>query len=92
MTEQEDITPGTKLPYVDEIVAGYQQEISRDFYFIELRAIYREQGRALEDVEYNTIESIQNFYYGPAAYGYPFNQFPGFAPADIRRVCAGEPR
>ena len=75
--ETSTVNEGTKLPYVDEIVLGYQQEINRDLAF-EIRGIYREQGRALEDVQVNSIESIQNFYYGASGpYGYAQDPFPG---------------
>jgi hypothetical protein len=61
---------------VDEIVAGYQHEVSKDL-SVEVRAIYREQGRSLEDVQFATLEAIQNYYYG-TNYGYPEDPFPGF--------------
>jgi len=44
---------------------------------MEVRVIYREQGRALEDVQFGTLEAIQNYYYG-TNYGYPVDPFPGF--------------
>lgn len=71
-----EIEPGTKLPYVDEVLLGWQQEVGKDL-SIEVRAIYREQGRVLEDVQYNSIESIQNYYYGINS-GYPEDPFPAF--------------
>jgi hypothetical protein len=43
---------------------------------LEVRAIYRQQGRVLEDVQVNAVEQIQNFYYG-TAYGYPYDPFGG---------------
>jgi len=43
---------------------------------LEVRAIYRQQGRVLEDVQVNSVEQIQNFYYG-TAYGYPYDPFGG---------------
>ncbi|HEX5042007.1 MAG TPA: hypothetical protein VFV75_03825, partial [Candidatus Polarisedimenticolaceae bacterium] len=73
--ETTTVNDGTKLPYVDEVVLGYQQEVNRDLAF-EVRGIYREQGRALEDVQVNSIEAIQNFYYG-TFYGYSQDPFPG---------------
>jgi len=72
-----DIEDGTKLPYVDELLLGFQRELGNET-SIEIRAIYREQGRSLEDVQYNSIESIQNLYYGPTLYGYPSQPFPAF--------------
>ncbi len=41
---------GTKLPYVDEFVLGWQQLIRPDL-SIEVRGIYRDQGRVLEDTQ-----------------------------------------
>jgi hypothetical protein len=58
---QTRVQDGTKLPYVDEYVLGWQQELGRDVSY-ELRGIYREQGRALEDVQFNTVEATENYY------------------------------
>jgi len=55
------VADGTKLPYVDEYVVGWQQELGRDVSY-EIRGIYREQGRALEDVQFNTVEATENYY------------------------------
>ena len=55
--------PGTKLPYVDEYVLGWQQLIRPDL-SIEVRGIYRDQGRVLEDTQSGTVEGIKNSYYG----------------------------
>jgi hypothetical protein len=74
--DEEIITEGTKLPYVDEIVMGYQHELSKDL-SLEIRGVYREQGRALEDIQLSAVEATQNFYYG-LGYGYPFNPFPDY--------------
>ncbi len=73
--EVTEIEEGTKLPYVDELLLGFQRELGNNM-SIEIRGIYREQGRALEDVQYTSIESIQNFYYADL-YGYP-EPFPAF--------------
>jgi hypothetical protein len=62
---QTRVEDGTKLPYVDEFVLGWQQEVGRDT-SVELRGIYREQGRALEDVQFNSVEATENYY----AYAY----------------------
>jgi hypothetical protein len=70
------VADGTKLPYVDEYVLGWQQELGRDVSY-EVRGIYREQGRALEDVQFATVEATENYY----AYGYW-----GTAPPNIDRV------
>ncbi len=60
---QTRVEDGTKLPYVDEYVLGWQQEMGRDT-SVELRGIYREQGRALEDVQFNSVEATENYYAG----------------------------
>src|SRR5207245_1794509 len=66
---------GVKLPYEDEISGGYRFEVTPASSF-EVRAIFRNQGRVLEDTQVNAVEQIQNFYYGPA-YGYPYDPFGG---------------
>jgi carboxypeptidase family protein len=58
---QTRVEDGTKLPYVDEFVVGWQQELGRDTSY-EIRGIYREQGRALEDVQFNSVEATENYY------------------------------
>ena len=58
---QTSVQPGTKVPYVDEYVLGWQQEVGRDTSF-EIRGIYREQGRSLEDTQFNTVEATENYY------------------------------
>jgi len=70
-----DVVGGTKLPYEDEISAGYAFEITPQSSF-EVRTIFRTQGRILEDVQVNAIEQIQNHYYG-TGYGYPYDPFGG---------------
>jgi hypothetical protein len=83
------IENGTKLPYVDEVVLGFQKEVGRDL-SLEARAIYRSVGRALEDIQYNSVESIQNWYYG-AHYGYPFDPFPGFGSKPFSEYVLANP-
>jgi hypothetical protein len=73
--DQTQVTPGTKLPYEDEISGGFAFEVAPQS-ALEVRAIYRQQGRVLEDVQVNAVEQIQNFYYG-TAYGYPYDPFGG---------------
>ncbi|MFQ5876631.1 MAG: carboxypeptidase regulatory-like domain-containing protein [Acidobacteriota bacterium] len=73
--EQKSVAPGTKLPYEDELSGGFAFEVTPESSF-EVRAIYRKQGRVLEDVQTSAIEQIQNFYYG-YAYGYPYDPFGG---------------
>ena len=66
---QTRVEDGTKLPYVDEYILGWQQEIGRDVSY-EIRGIYREQGRALEDTQFNSVEATENYYsyayFGPS--------------------------
>jgi outer membrane receptor for ferrienterochelin and colicin len=69
------VVKGTKLPFEDELSGGFAFEVSPNTSF-EVRAIYRTQGRALEDVQVNAIEQIQNYYYG-YSYGYPYDPFGG---------------
>lgn len=55
----------TNLPYKTEYVLGYAYQL-RPNLSVEVRGIYRKQGRALEDVQFARNESIQNQtgYYG----------------------------
>jgi hypothetical protein len=62
---QTRVEEDTKLPYLDEFVLGWQQELGRDISY-EVRGIYREQGRSLEDVQFNSVEATENYY----AYAY----------------------
>lgn len=80
---QTSVANGTKLPYVDEYVLGWQQELGRDV-SVELRGLYREQGRALEDVQFNTVEATEN-YYANYYFGYALNG--QFAPGDPTNPC-----
>jgi hypothetical protein len=73
--DQTTVVPGTKLPYEDELSGGFAFEIGPDS-ALEVRAIFRTQGRVLEDVQLNAVEQIQNFYYG-YAFGYPYDPFGG---------------
>jgi hypothetical protein len=68
------VQEGTKLPYEDEYILGYQQQIRPDL-SIEVRGIFRYQGRVLEDVQFTALEATQNYYYG-TNYGYPCDPFP----------------
>lgn len=56
-------TGKSRLPYVDEVVLGWQQLLRPDL-SVEVRGIYRDQGRILEDVQFATNEEILNLYYG----------------------------
>ncbi|RMF74812.1 MAG: hypothetical protein D6738_05410, partial [Acidobacteria bacterium] len=51
------VQPDTKLPYQDEIVLGVSQQLRPDL-AVEVRGIYRDQGRVLEDVQFVTNEAI----------------------------------
>ena len=73
--DQTEVVGGVKLPYEDEISGGYAFELT-DSSSLEVRAIFRNQGRVLEDTQVNAVEQIQNFYYG-TAYGYPYDPFGG---------------
>ena len=73
--DQMGVAGGVKLPYEDELSGGYSFELT-PVSALEVRAIYRTQGRVLEDVQVNAIEQTQNFYYG-VAYGYPYDPFGG---------------
>ncbi len=84
------VQDGTKLPYVDEYILGYQQQLRPDL-AVEVRGIFRYQGRVLEDVQFTSAESIQNYYYGPTVYGYPYDPFPAFAPAPFGEYVLANP-
>ena len=75
------VVKGTKLPFEDELSGGFAFEVSPNSSF-EVRAIYRTQGRALEDMQVNAIEQIQNYYYG-VSYGYPYDPFGGVNGVDL---------
>jgi hypothetical protein len=86
--EPTSVFNGVKLPYVDELSGGYAFELTPNS-SLEIRAIYRTQGRSLEDVQVNAIEQTQNFYYG-VAYGYPYDPFGGTPdPNPATPVCEG---
>jgi hypothetical protein len=74
-TEPTQVVGGTKLPYENEISGGFAFEITPQS-SLEIRTVFRTQGRVLEDVQTAAVEQIQNFYYG-AAYGYPYDPFGG---------------
>jgi len=59
---QSYVMDGTRLPYMDEATLGWQQLLRPDL-SLEVRGIYRTQGRVLEDVNYTPAESVLNFYY-----------------------------
>ncbi|HEV8335792.1 MAG TPA: TonB-dependent receptor [Candidatus Polarisedimenticolia bacterium] len=78
------VQPGTRLPYEDEYILGYQQQIRPDL-AVEIRGIFRYQGRVLEDTQFSTIEATENYYYG-TNYGYPCDPFPSSG-----TTCPGVP-
>jgi hypothetical protein len=88
--DETNVVPGAKLPYVDELSGGYAFEVSPNS-AIEVRAIYRTQGRVLEDVQVNSAEAILNFYYGTGYGYYPYDPFPGFTPAVFGSYELGNP-
>ena len=87
--DQTVVVPGTKLPYEDEISAGFAFEVAKDS-SLEVHAIFRKQGRVLEDVQVNAAEQIQNFYYG-TAYGYPYDPFGGSPSSPVSATYPGAP-
>jgi hypothetical protein len=92
---QTRVEEGTKLPYVDEFVVGWQQELGRDVSY-EVRGIYREQGRALEDVQFNSVEATENYYAQYAYFGAPGVDidtlpFPAFGNAPFGEYVLGNP-
>jgi hypothetical protein len=74
------VEEGTRLPYVDEFVVGWQQLLSSDL-TLEVRVVYRDQRRVLEDVQPTSMEEILNFFAGLDASGSP--PFPGFGAAPL---------
>ncbi len=86
--EPTTVVAGSKLPFQDELSGGYAFELTPTS-SLEVRGIYRTQGRALEDVQVNAIEQIQNFYYG-SSYGYPYDPFGGTPDTDpVTPGCQG---
>jgi len=82
------IEEDTKLPYVDEFVLGWQQLLSPTLTF-EVRGIYRDQGRVLEDVQSTSAEEFLNFLTGLDAAGNP--PFPGFGAAPLGEFVLANP-
>jgi outer membrane receptor protein involved in Fe transport len=56
------VAPGTRLPYKDDFILGYQFEVAPRF-LIDVKGSYRRQGRVLEDTQAATVEAIENLYY-----------------------------
>ncbi len=91
------VEDGTKLPYEDEYVLGIQRLLRSDL-SVELRGVFRKQGRALEDVQYSVLEATQNYYYGygieveanGSLYTLP-EPFPGFGSAPFAEYVLGNP-
>lgn len=83
------IQEGTKLPYEDEYILGYQQQLRPDL-SVEIRGIFRYQGRVLEDVQFTPLEATQNYYYG-TNYGYPYDPFPAFGIAPFGEYVLANP-
>jgi len=83
------IQEGTKLPYEDEYILGYQQQLRPDL-SVEIRGIFRYQGRVLEDVQFTALEATQNYYYG-INYGYPYDPFPAYGSAPFGEYVLANP-
>jgi hypothetical protein len=83
------VVDGVKLPYEDELSGGYAFEINPSS-SLEVRAIYRTQGRVLEDVQVSAIEQTQNFYYGYAS-GYPYDPFGGSPSSPVSTAFPATP-
>ncbi len=85
-------TAKTRLPYKDETILGYQFQFSPTV-LVDIRGMYRKQGRLLEDTQPVTVEATENYYasvgalgtcLGGIAAGCPANPampFPGFGNA-----------
>ena len=56
------VADGTRLPFKDDVVLGYQFEIAPQF-IVDIKGNWRKQGRVLEDTQSATVESIENLYY-----------------------------
>lgn len=83
------VAPGTRLPYKDDFLLGYQFEIAPRF-ILDIKANYRRQGRILEDTQSATVEAIENFYYNPLLFtcmncGTQTELFPGAGYARFQR-------
>lgn len=85
-------TGASRLPYVDELVLGWQQLLRPDL-SVEVRGIYRDQGRVLEDVQFATNEAIKNYYYAADlnSDGTTDDPFPGFGSAPFGAYVLGNP-
>ncbi len=56
------VAPGTRLPYKDDFIVGYQFEAAPRF-LLDIKGTYRRQGRLLEDTQAASVEAIENYYY-----------------------------
>ncbi len=84
-----DVLAGAKLPYEDELSGGFAFEVTPNSSF-EVRAIYRSQGRALEDMQPSAVEQVQNFYYGMSG-GFPYDPFGGSPAARASTTYPAQP-
>ncbi len=92
------VEDGTRLPYVDEYVLGVQRLLRSDL-SVEVRGIFRKQGRTLEDVQYSVLEATQNYYYGGYevadaegnVIGVTAEPFPGFGAAPFGEYVLANP-
>lgn len=74
-----ECTGSSRLPYVDELVIGWEQLLRPDL-TVKVRGIYRDQGRVLEDVQFGGNEEILNYYY---AHDYDGDGTTGNSPQDL---------
>ena len=84
-----DVIAGVKLPYEDEISGGYAFEVTPTS-SLEVRAIFRSQGRVLEDAQANSAEQFLNYYFG-ANFGYPYDPFGGTLAAPVSTTFPAAP-
>lgn len=82
----------SRLPYVDEVIVGWQQLLRPDL-SVEIRGIYRDQGRILEDVQFVGAENNLNYLYGGDLNGDGTDDFPfpDFAPAPFGAYVLANP-
>lgn len=81
-TDPTRVQPGTRLPYKDDFILGYQFEV-RPRFLIDVKANYRRQGRILEDTQATPVEAIQNYYYGYIFPGFGYAPFGEYVLANV---------
>ncbi|MFN7966572.1 MAG: TonB-dependent receptor [Acidobacteriota bacterium] len=90
-------TGKSRLPYQDEIVIGWQQQLRPDL-SMEVRGFYRDQGRILEDTQFASVEEVQNYYYskdydgdGTVGNSNADTPYPGFGAAPFGAYVLANP-